>query len=210
MKIAVNCYLIQTDAGYFLIDTGLAKKRARLVDDLQATGCQPGDLKLILLTHGDFDHSGNSAYLRDKFGAKIAMHSGDLPNVKSGDMFANKKVNPIAKAIAGILFSVTGMSSFDTFTPDLFLEDGQNLSSFGLDATVIHLPGHSKGSVCFLTAEGDLFCGDLLVNTQRPSANTLADDLGQLMASVEKLQGYPVKTVYPGHGRPFPLSRLYL
>ena len=208
MKIAVNCYLVQTSAGFFLIDTGMAKKQASLDHELEQSGCRPGDLKLIILTHGDSDHSGNSAHLREHYGAKIAMHRGDLMNVESGDMFANKKVNPIAKWLARLLFFVTGLGTFTTFTPDILLEDGQNLSEFGWDATIYHLPGHSKGSIGILTPEGDLFCGDLLENTKQPAVNSLGDDLNLLKASVEKLKGCTIYTVYPGHGKPFPLSQL--
>lgn len=209
MGIAVNCYLVQTGAGFFLIDTGLTKKQAELVHELELAGCQPGNLKLILLTHGDFDHSGNSAYLRQQFGAHIAMHPDDLVNVQTGDMFSNKKINPFTKTIVNALFAITGLKNFTTFTPDLFLEDRQNLSEYGWDATVLHLPGHSKGSVCFLTADGDLFCGDLLVNTQKPAINSLADDLDQLKASVLKLKDLRVTTIYPGHGSPFLLGDLF-
>jgi hypothetical protein len=93
--ISVNCYLVRNAAGYFLIDSGLSKTRADLLKGLESAGCRPGDLKLILLTHGDLDHTGNSTCLRQKFGAKIAMHRGDLENVESGDMFANKSTNPV-------------------------------------------------------------------------------------------------------------------
>ena len=208
MKIAVNCYLVQTDAGFFLIDTGMAKKQASLDQELERSGCQPGELKLIILTHGDSDHSGNSAHLRERYGAKIAIHRGDLENVESGDMFANKRVNPFAKMIARILFFITGLGKFTTFTPDILLENGQNLSEFGWDATVLHLPGHSKGSIGILTPEGDLFCGDLLENTRQPAVNTLGDDVNLLKASVEKLKGFSIGSVYPGHGKPFLLTQL--
>jgi glyoxylase-like metal-dependent hydrolase (beta-lactamase superfamily II) len=208
MKIAVNCYLVQTGAGFFLVDTGMAKKQASLDHELEQSGCRPGDLKLIILTHGDSDHSGNSAYLRERYGAKIAMHRGDLENVESGDMFANKRVNPFAKMIARILFFITGLGKFTTFTPDILLENGQNLSEFGWDATVLHLPGHSKGSIGILTPAGDLFCGDLVENTRQPAVNTLGDDVNLLKASVEKLKGFSIHTLYPGHGKPFLLTQL--
>jgi len=195
-------------AGFFLIDSGLALKRDSLVHALELAGCQPGNLKLIILTHGDLDHSGNGDFVRQHFGAKIAMHSGDLANVESGDMFANKKINPIARGIVNILFSVTGLAAFNTFTPDIFFEDGQTLDEYGWQATVIHLPGHSKGSIGILTADGDLFCGDLLENTRKPAVNTLGDNLDQLKASAERLKDFQIKTVYPGHGQPFLLSQL--
>jgi glyoxylase-like metal-dependent hydrolase (beta-lactamase superfamily II) len=207
MGISANCYLLHFGGGYFLIDTGLAKGRAHLERDLRSSGCRPGDLKLVILTHGDLDHSGNSAYLREQYGAKIAMHRADLLNVESGDMFANKSVNPLARSIANSFFALTGMNRFDRFTPDVFLEDEQSLSSFGLDATILHLPGHSKGSIGVLTGDGNLFCGDLLENTHRPAVNSLGDDRPQMAASAEGLKGYPIKMVFPGHGKPFPWSQ---
>ena len=74
---SVNCYLIETGAGYVLIDTGGSNSRKELVRELESAGCKPGLLKLIVLTHGDFDHTGNAAYLRNTFGGKIAMHMDD-------------------------------------------------------------------------------------------------------------------------------------
>ena len=71
---SVNCYLIETDDGFVLIDTGGSNKRADLVRALEGAGCKPGNLNLIVLTHGDFDHIGNCAFLREKFGTRAAMH----------------------------------------------------------------------------------------------------------------------------------------
>ena len=100
------------------------------------------------------------------------------------------------------------LGKFEKFSPDLLLEDGQNLSSFGLDATIIHFPGHSKGSIGVLTSEGDLFCGDFLENTKEPVVNSLVDDPLQMKASMEKLKGMAVETVYPGHGRAFRIESI--
>jgi hydroxyacylglutathione hydrolase len=206
--VSANCYLVRNAAGCFLVDSGIAKTRAGLVKDLEAAGCRPGDLRLILLTHGDLDHTGNAAFLHLKYGAKIAMHRDDLVNVETGDMFANKNANPFAKSIARAMFFVMGLSVFDTFTPDVFLEDEQDLSVFGINATAIHLPGHSKGSMAYLTDVGDLFCGDQFENTKKPAPNSLADDAVLLSASAARLKSYPIKTVYPGHGYPFPWEQL--
>ena len=82
-----NCYLVKTDTGYILIDTGSSNKRTDLERELEGAGCKPGYLKLIVLTHGDFDHTGNAAYLRQKFGTEIAMHYDDSGMAERGDMF---------------------------------------------------------------------------------------------------------------------------
>ena len=60
---SVNCYLIENDSKYILIDTGSSKQRTQLEKELKNAGCKPGNLKLIVITHGDFDHTGNASYL---------------------------------------------------------------------------------------------------------------------------------------------------
>jgi len=90
----VNAYLIQGRAGCVLIDTGMTLHRARLAQALDEAGCGPGDLGLVVITHGDPDHSGNAAYVRATYGAKIAMHALEAPAVERGeplDRFARRK-----------------------------------------------------------------------------------------------------------------------
>lgn len=203
--LAANCYLLKTDTGFILIDTGRASKRAKLEKELESAGCKPGNMKLIILTHGDFDHTGNCAYLRNKFGTKIAMHYEDSGMVERGDMFWNRKTgNFIAKKIVNILFSIT------KFNPDFTINEGDDLSEYGLDAKVLYLPGHSKGSIGILTASGDLFCGDLFMNNNKPALSSIIDDPVEANMSVEKLKSLVINTVYPGHGKPFPMSALLI
>ena len=202
---SVNCYLINNGSSYILIDTGSSNRRSELEQELENAGCKPGNLKLIVLTHGDFDHIGNAAYLRQKFDSRIAMHLDDLEMAERGNMFANRnQPNIILRTLISMLF---GFDKKDRFKPDLFIKDGQDLSAFGFDATVLSIPGHSKGSIGILTTSGDLFCGDLFENQKKPSINSIMDELDAAKASVEKLKGYEINTVYPGHGRPFLLEQ---
>ena len=205
---SVNCYLIQAGAGRLLIDTGSSNNRQALVRELERAGCQPGSLRLIALTHGDFDHTGNAAYLRQAYGGKIAMHPGDAGMAERGDMFeGRKKPNRLIRALLPV-FSGFGKSKW--FKPDLLLEDGQDLSEYGLDARVISIPGHSLGSIAILTASGDCFCGDLLENRKEPTLNSLIDDPVAARASLQKLRSMGASVIYPGHGRPFALELFQL
>ncbi|MDD1764106.1 MAG: MBL fold metallo-hydrolase [Methanobacteriaceae archaeon] len=200
----VNCYLLKSGDNFILIDSGHASKRSEVLNQLEKGGCQPGDLKLILLTHGDSDHAGNCAYLRDKYGAQIAMHQGDSGMVTDGDMLFNRKANLLSRIISPFM----GLGRSARFTPDFYVEDGYDLSPYGLDARVVHIPGHSLGSVGILTAEGDFFCGDLFANTKKPVRGGIIDDEAAAQASVEKLKKIDIKMVYPGHGNPFPWNLL--
>jgi glyoxylase-like metal-dependent hydrolase (beta-lactamase superfamily II) len=202
----VNCYIIRNASGYFLLDTGGSNARQELLRELQRAGCAPSSLKLILLTHGDFDHIGNAAHIRSAFGARIAMHRDDSGMAERGDMFANrKKPNVLIRAL---LPPLTGFGAAERFAPDLLLEDGYDLSQHGLEAKVIGLPGHSKGSIGILTPGGELFCGDLFESTKAPALNSLMDDSAAAKASVAILAGLTIGTVYPGHGRPFAMEQL--
>jgi hydroxyacylglutathione hydrolase len=205
----VNCYLLTTNTGFVLIDTGFSKSRVDVERELENAGCTPETLKLILLTHGDFDHSGNAAYLRERYSVKIAMHIEDEGMVEKGDLFYNRKANFLMRMMGKIMlfFLRGGLKKNERFTPDLHIDDGYNLSEYGLDATVLYVPGHSKGSIGILTNNGDLFCGDLLENTKKPAKNSLIADKKAFNESIEKLNGLKIGTVYPGHGEPFPMEQ---
>lgn len=201
LNFAVNCYVVPAEGGLILIDTGAGARRRHLERELEDAGCRPGDLRLIILTHGDFDHLGNAAYLRQRFGAPIAMHRGDLGFATQGDMYWNRKSgSAIMKALSRLLFR---LKPADRFEPDAYLEEGTDLSAYGLEARVLSLSGHSAGSIALLTADGDLFCGDLLGNTGQPGLWRIMDDREAATVSLARLQELPVTTVYPGHGKPF-------
>jgi hydroxyacylglutathione hydrolase len=202
----VNCYLFRTENGFVLVDTGGVNVRKELLAALEKEGCKPGLLDLILLTHGDFDHTGNAVYVAKKFGSKIAMHAGDLGMVERGDMFANRKKPVFLIKWLMPLFARFGSS--DRFTPDLVYEKDADLIEYGMDARIISIPGHSQGSIGMLTSTGDLFCGDLFENTKTPGLNSIMDDIKEARSSLKKLATMPVAMVYPGHGRPFPFSSL--
>ena len=98
---------------------------------------------------------------------------------------------------------------FEPFSPDFTIDEGYDLSDFGFSAKVLHLPGHSKGSIGILTINGDLFCGDLFTNMRRPRLNSMVDNKSELKDSVERLRSMRIGTVLPGHGKPFIMDSLH-
>jgi glyoxylase-like metal-dependent hydrolase (beta-lactamase superfamily II) len=202
----VNCYLIEVGGHHVLVDTGGSNARKQFMQRLQSAGCTRDSLELVVLTHGDFDHIGNAAYIRSALGARLAMHPGDLGMAERGDMFSNRKKPSLILRALLPLFSPFGEAQ--RFTPDLLLQDGLDLSSYGFPATVVHLPGHSLGSAGLLTADGDLLCGDLLGSTKGPALNSLMDDPRTAAESLARLRALKIVRVYPGHGPPFTMEEL--
>jgi hydroxyacylglutathione hydrolase len=165
-KFSVNCYLLRTDTGFVMVDSGMASGRDTVRDALAEAGCSAGDLKLVVITHGDADHIGNAAWLRDEYRAPIAMSAPDAPMAVTGNMFASRRgASPIVRTLVKVLglFGV-GLPRDARFTPDLAFGEGDSLKEFGLDAKVLSLPGHSPGSLGILTAGRDFFSGDMLAN----------------------------------------------
>jgi len=204
-----NCYLARNGSGYLLIDTNFPFQRSNLETEVEKAGCQPGNLKLIVITHGDIDHTGNCAYLRDKYRVKIAMHEGDtemcLKDGRTRDRGKMPEGFPmplmvlwLTKGILRFAFrQATWRKPFDRFEPDILLEEGQSLAEYGFDAKILYTPGHSIGSISVLTDSGDLFCGDMFNHVW-----------GRIIKSTnegvfERIKELEIKTIYPGHGKPF-------
>ncbi len=200
--LRVNAYLLKTSQGFILIDTGTPLNRRKLERELAQHGVQPGALKLVLLTHGDIDHTGNAIYLRRNYGAPIGMHPGDAGVLENGDMFWNRKFE--GKWTKRMIQKLMPVRPANMGKPDILLSDGDSLAAYGLDGAVLNTPGHSTGSLCVLTSVGDLFCGDLFTNRSgKPRLNSMLYDHPAGQASFERLKALPIKTVYPGHGAPF-------
>lgn len=197
-KISGNVYAVDCGEGFVLIDTGLRSRRKVLIERLAEIGCTPGRLKAILLTHSDFDHTGNAAFLRRMFDAPVGIHKDDALAVESGDMFINRQ-----KKNKFISFLIRIFMGIEKFTPDSHLDEQTDLGRFGLDAKVLHTPGHSPGSVCIVMSGGECFCGDLFENVKVPQINKIVDNKADMVESCRKVLAAEVAIFYPGHGKPF-------
>jgi hydroxyacylglutathione hydrolase len=203
----VNAFILKAKDGFILIDTGLPYLWQALDSQLTSAGCKPGNLKLIIITHGDWDHTGNAAKVREKYNAKIAMHAGDVPQVENG-VRLKRKVRPFTYWLMFqfrmLMRKLQGVKMvFPRFKPDILLTDGQSLAEYGLAAKVIYLPGHTPGSIGVLTDDGDLFCGDTFTNRKKPAEANIIENSAQLKSSLAKLKMMNVKMIYPGHGKAF-------
>lgn len=206
-SFAVNAYLISTDDGFVLVDTGMRRHRAQLMEALAAAGCEPGKLKLLLITHGDMDHIGNAVHVRDTFEVPIAMHAGDVGMTRDGDMFAGRRQPSWATRL--LVQAMLRLPENERFVPDIDLAENPDLSEYGLASVeIMQLRGHSSGSVVVLFEDGSLISGDLVENTKKPAIGSIMDDVSAAKSSVRQLGANEPGRVYPGHGVPFDFSEL--
>jgi len=193
-----------------LVDPSTTNESERSGVEAMVSGWRVG---IIVLTHGHLDHISDARYWRDRLGARLAGHPADLP------MFENPALNasaffgkPISTGPLDIDLVDLNASAFfgkpiSTGPLDIDLVDGGTLRSGSLECTVIHLPGHSPGSVGLLFP-GHLFSGDTLF---KGSVGVVSlPGIGDLWgASMEteidsirrKIFALPPSTVvHPGHG----------
>ncbi|MGL5434478.1 MAG: MBL fold metallo-hydrolase [Lachnospiraceae bacterium] len=180
----VNAYLIQSSGGFVLVDTGghivtdkVPNNRGdMLLAKLDSAGCSRDNLNLIILTHGDNDHAANAQLIRQNYQASIAMHPDDLALVSNPTLdiyMQSYSYRPLIYkmmfcCLRGAIKKVTKkmVDDFTSFDPDYLLSDEERLDNYGVKGKVVHLPGHTMGSIGVLLDDGELIAG-MLKSIQR-------------------------------------------
>jgi len=156
----VNAYIVKQD-GAILIDTGYPGSEDTILKTMQGAGIRPGDLRLILVTHGHGDHAGSAARLREMTGARIAVHKNDAGMLRAGKQ-GELKATGITGKIFGIFLGGEKISRYPALEPDILVSDTLDLETFGVRARAVSTPGHSAGSISVILENGDAFTGDLI------------------------------------------------
>ena len=202
-----NCYVIK-DEGAIMIDSGTPKKGKKFVKSLKNISIKPEDIKLIILTHGHWDHIGSAKEIKEITGAKIAMHQLEKDCLEKSLMLVPPAVNRWGHIFAWIMSRFMPLVHIPSTDVDIILEDEEfSLVEFGIPGKVIHTPGHSSGSVSVLLETGDVFVGDLAMNgfplRLGPGLPIFAEDLQKVKESWSLLLDRGAKMIYPAHGNPF-------
>ncbi|NLN41684.1 MAG: MBL fold metallo-hydrolase [Clostridiales bacterium] len=190
MEIITMPVGLQSANSYIIYDQ--AKGNAAVIDPggngediLNGITSRNLELKYILLTHGHFDHIDAVGWLKDKTGAKVAIHKDDASclvdsSINLSHSLGRESVQPQA---------------------DLLLNHGDTIRIGDIELIVIHTPGHSLGSISLL-ADNAVFTGDTLFRGSIGRTDFLGGSMGQILNSIKnKLLVLDDNTiVYPGHG----------
>lgn len=199
-----NCYLLFGDGGVVLVDPGPPGAADAVIAAAGKVGVQPGDVRLIFVTHGHLDHFGAVADVKAWCGAPVAAYPG-TPE------FTHDRRNalPPAQTLRGsvlrwLYLLLLPLTHFAPLKADLLLDEDADLFTYGVEARTVLLPGHAPGSLGMVTAGGDAFVGDLFVNYTVPSQPIYLSDREAWRQSYERIQALQPGTVWVGHGEPFP------
>jgi len=176
-KFWVYVYVVQSDGGNYLIDTGSGTETSHedLLKGLQQAGIQPSDLTQILLTHAHIDHYGGLTKLKPLTNAKIGCHELDVQTVAHHDA----RLALIGRRLASFLAEAglakeeaESLLSIYRFTKALYRSVPVDFTYNEIEKhipalDVIHLPGHCPGHVA-MRLDDVIFCGDMVVEGVTP------------------------------------------
>jgi hydroxyacylglutathione hydrolase len=204
---AAKAFLLRGPGGCVLVDTGIPPALPKLKRSLQELVPDLSALKLILITHGHTDHIGGAKALHELSGAPIAMHSADA-GMADGTTRENIKPRTLAGRLAKPLTSLMPLPVANQFRPDFTITDaGFDLCLYGVDAEVIHTPGHTPGSLSVWLADGTALVADLVMPVPfapyLPGMPMFADDVAQVREHVLKVLALKPRQIACSHGGPF-------
>ena len=176
-----NCYLIEAPGGPILFD---APDGA--CEWLVSKGLTP---KLLLLTHGHFDHVPDVAKIKRRFGCQLGCHAETAPMISDPEFFRR----------VGFELEI------EPAEPDFLIEATPAQDFLGLEMEVLEVPGHCPGSLCFFWREGKLLIGGDVLFASGVGRWDLPGGDGDLLFRGIREKLYPLGdevTVLPGHGPP--------
>lgn len=133
----LSVFLITTPAGHILINTGVNDSTAAIRVNIESLGFKFNDIKILTGTHGHWDHVAAMAEIKRLTGARMLMHEEDTPLVESGGSMDYR-------------FPGGRGPIFEPVKVDQRLKEGDKIRLGDTELTVMHHPGHTKGSTSFI------------------------------------------------------------
>ncbi len=184
-----------------LIDAATPHRETAILRYLALLGYQPQAIAEIWLTHAHLDHMGSAEAIKQRSGARVVTHRADVPLAEGKVQGA--MASPRAPALLRSLLVLFGrILGFQPVQVDRAVEDGDWLGEW----QVVHVPGHTPGSVCFFHPRRRIALVGDAINNRRgrlgPPPSLFSDDLAQAYASIEKIARLDFEVCCVGHGAP--------
>jgi glyoxylase-like metal-dependent hydrolase (beta-lactamase superfamily II) len=205
-----NCYLVSAGGEAVIIDPGWHEDVDVVLEEVRARGLK---VKIVIATHGHFDHVAGVSIVKRVLAVPFAMHQADVD---------------IARRAHRSAYRYIGVEPPEVPEPDMLLKEGDVVEIGGVRLRILETPGHTPGSI---TVVGNLeaFTGDLLMEAYRALSKTYTEPVAftgdtlfkgtigrvdlpgssptQMILSLRKIARLNARTtIYPGHGPPTTLA----
>ncbi len=188
-----RAYLLRGEASSVLVDTGTEK-----LGEHTLAACHHMAVKLILLTHGHFDHCQNAAYFARELRCPVAVSREDA-ELLSGSRRPVRGEGFRDGAFAWLSNRSIRGTPIPPVEPSVFLEEGMSLAPYGIEGRVVALPGHTAGSVGVFLDSRDLLAGDAMFCLPGLGPPWCYEDKKQMEKSLERIKALRPRQIYTGH-----------
>jgi glyoxylase-like metal-dependent hydrolase (beta-lactamase superfamily II) len=195
----VGAYVLETETGRVLVDTGLPHTRPALATELERIGGPAPEL--VILTHAHLDHVGGLHATVAATGAKVAAHTTEAELLSTGE--TSRGLVPGPHCPDDLKEQIKTRPTIDPVDVDIQLSNGDTVPGFP-SLTVVYTPGHSAGHISLLWdhAGGVLIAGDAAVNFGAVMLPPVAEDFDVAERSIRRLAELEFESAAFGHGPP--------
>ncbi len=180
-SLSTNCYLVYTGEKR-VIAADIGGEPDKLLRFLNENGLTLGK---ILLTHGHYDHIDGVLSVQQATGADVYIHEADAPMLSDSNLSLAAWINPCADC--------KPITDYHTIGEGDIITDGDAVF------TVMHTPGHTKGSVCYI-CDDIILAGDTLFRLSRGRTDFPGGSDREMLDSFRRLKQLPGDfRVFPGH-----------
>ena len=130
----LSCFLITSDEGHLLINTGLAGSAPLIRENVETLGFRLEDVRVLLTMQAHYDHAAAFAEIKETTGAELWATAADAPLLEDGGAS-----DP----------HFQGAYTFAPVAVDRILRDGEVIELGDIRLTVIESPGHTPGSATY-------------------------------------------------------------
>jgi hydroxyacylglutathione hydrolase len=192
-----HAYLVIGEDETLVIDTGMPGNAKKIAAYIERLGKNLSDIKFIILTHADIDHIGSAAELKRMTGARLAIHADDAPILRGKQSFKT-----IRGPLGFILKLAMRLIRYLPIEPDIILGADSEIEGF----RIIHVPGHTNGSICVYKPGKVIFVGDALRSDSSGNPKPIfwisSLDKAKARASLTTIATFDFDTLLTGHGAP--------
>ncbi len=192
-----HVYLLDGGSELAMIDAGVGLETDRILENVSRDGFDPARITKVLLTHAHADHCGGSAVWNTSLNAVVALHDAETAFLECAD----EEQTGLRLARSGGWYPED--YRLTACEVGLKLQHGQELSVGELKVRALHVPGHSRGSVCYAVSDARtacLFTGDtVFLNGEIGLLNCVGSTLADYRDHIHRLSELAVDCVFPGH-----------
>lgn len=163
-----NAFLISRQNHHVLVDAGRAGSFHRLKRNLDQLRVSEDGISAFVLTHAHFDHAENAKRVQKDYASNVIIQQEDADCLSRGENPMIVGTTHFTRLLTSLFGKrVLSLAKYTPATPDITFVETFDLNPFGVNAFLLHTPGHSRGSACVIVNHEIALVGDTLFGVFR-------------------------------------------